>query len=148
MKLNTPKPFQVSKLWLRTTFFMWLCAFALMGSTTEARAQGPTVYKDWLILGEDHANHIDVFYTVLKCSSTSADQIHLKLFNENPSAKTTGFTVTVTDVATNQSFTSQVSNFQLGVGAIVVADCNANSSLRIDLPAGYNPNNLNVTITF
>ena len=153
LKLNTSRmksPVRVSQRFLLNLgmYVMFTC-FAVFSSISEANAQDPhTVYKDWLILGEDQTNHIDVSFRVVKCTATSGDQIHLRVFNENAATKTTSFTVTITDVATNQSTTAQVSNYQLAIGEMATADCNNSSPLRIAVPAGYTASNLTVTITF
>lgn len=141
--------YMTGRFMLQMGMYLMFACFTMLGSAMNANAQDPhTVYKDWLILGEDQANHIDVSYRVVKCTATSGDQLHLRVFNENASTKTTSFTVTITDVATNQSTTAQVSNYQLAIGEMATADCNNSSALRIAVPAGYTASNLTVTITF
>jgi hypothetical protein len=147
LRISGTKPLKptLKKGWL----LLIAIALTTLLSSNPAKAQDPTtIYKDWLILGEDQTNHIDVSYRVVKCTATSGDKIHLRLFNENAIAKTTSFTVTITDVATNQSSTVQVSNYQLAIGEMVSADCNNNGALSIAIPSGYAASNLTVTITF
>ena len=93
--------FMSGKFLLKIGMYLMFACFAMFSSVLDANAQQPhTVYKDWLILGEDQTNHIDVSFRVVKCTATSGDQIHLRVFNENAVTKTTSFTVTITDVAT------------------------------------------------
>ncbi len=128
-------------------FALMLCVFVF----SEAKAQNNpnTIYKEWVMLGES-ATHVDVSCRIVKCGLTTPNQIHLSVFNESASAQTTNMTIVVKNNATNTTFSTQIS-YTSAVAALVKADCSSSTStnsLKIDLPAGYDPNNLTVTITF
>lgn len=128
--------------------YVILLLLAICGNSEKSMAQEPdTVYQHWLFLGED-TSRIDVSYRVVKCTSTSGNQVHLSVFNENPTAKAVSFTVTVKDNSSNATTTHQVS-YQAAAAAMDRADCSSSySNLKINLPSGYNPANLTVSITF
>lgn len=128
-------------------FALMLCVFVF--SETKAQNNPNTIYKEWVMLGES-ATHVDVSCRIVKCGLTTPNQIHLSVFNESASAQTTNMTIVVKNNATNTSFSTQIS-YTSAVAALVKADCSSSTStnsLKIDLPAGYDPNNLTVTITF
>lgn len=127
---------------------LFFALFVFCGSSQKCLAQEPdSVYKNWNILGEDTANHVDISYRIVQCTSTSANQVHLSVFNENPSTKSVSFTVTIKDNSSNATSTSQIS-YQVSPAAMDRADCSSSGSLKINIPSGYNPANLTVSITF
>lgn len=124
-----------------------LCVFVF--SETKAQNNPNTVYKEWVMLGES-ATHVDISCRIVKCGLTTPNQLHLAVFNESASAQTTNMTIVVKNNATNASFSTPVS-YSSAAAAIVKADCSSSTStnaLKIDLPAGYDPNNITVTVTF
>jgi hypothetical protein len=128
--------------------YVILTLLAICGNSERSLAQEPdTIYQHWLFLGED-TSRIDVSYRVVKCTSTSANQVHLSVFNENPTAKPVSFTVTVKDNSSNATTTQQVS-YQASAASMDRADCSSGyANLKINLPSGYNPGNITVSITF
>lgn len=105
------------------------------------------VYKNWDKLGES-SNHVDVFARVIKC--TSVNQVHLMIFNESSVDQVSKFVIEVTNTATNQKFSKEVS-FNTTKAAIYKAECNSDSStdaLKINLPDGYDPSQVKITIEF
>ena len=106
-----------------------------------------TVYKNWDKIGESN-NHIDVFARVIKC--TSANQVHLMVFNESAIDQVSKFVIEVTNPATQQKFTKEVS-FSTVKASIYKAECNSDAStnaLKIDLPEGYDPAQVKIAIEF
>lgn len=128
--------------------FLALCCAMFMFSNAKAQ-MGSNAIKDWSALGEA-SNHIDVAYAIIKCSLTSPAQVHLSLLNENPSNQSLNMTVTVKNNATNASFSTPIT-FSLNPAALVKPDCTSNTAtnaLKINIPAGYDPNQLTVSVTF
>jgi hypothetical protein len=117
-----------------------------LASGTGALAQ--TVIKGWTFAAES-SNHVDVSYSVVKCSPTSSAELHLQIFNEKPTADTAKLNVVIADATSTQSFTTSVT-MPLGLAELVSADCasTALSNLKIAVPAAYDPATLTVTITF
>lgn len=115
---------------------------------TEVGAQtNPIIYKDWTVLGESKTQ-IDVSYRVLKCSTVP--QVHLFLFNENPKEQTADFEIEITDSTTDKKLVKHIV-FKLDIGAISQASCESSTTLdtlKIDLPAGFNPLTVSLKITF
>lgn len=122
--------------------FVCLACFA---NETKAQNNPNTIFKDWSVLGES-ANHIDVSYRVVKCGLTSPNQLHLSVFNENATTQSVNMTISVKNNANNATFSSTIS-YSAAAAAIVKADCSG-TSLKVDLPSSYDPNNLTVTVTF
>ncbi|MDP1843149.1 MAG: hypothetical protein Q8K64_06975 [Sediminibacterium sp.] len=107
----------------------------------------PIVYKDWVMIDES-PTMLDVSYRVIKC--TSVNQIHLMVFNENNFDQTANFELEVTNTKDGLKFTKAY-NFATQKATIYKADCDSEPALeklKIDLPAGYDPTNLTVKITF
>lgn len=117
-----------------------------LASATGARAQ--TIIQGWTFAAES-SNHVDVSYSIVKCSPTSDAELHLQIFNEKAATDNAKFNVVIADAALGQSFTTLV-NRPLGVAELVSADCATTtpSNLRIAVPAAYDPAALTVTITF
>lgn len=122
-------------------------AFLLLGSA--AMAQGSVFYSDWIVL-EESSRMLDVSYRVLKCPGANADQIYLNLFNENKDVTTTSFELEVTDVQSGNSKKYLISNYQIDFGSMHIPDCANNdyAELRLDLPTGFDPENITVEIYY
>lgn len=105
------------------------------------------VYKNWDKLGESN-NHVDVFARVIKC--TSVNQVHLMVFNESSVDQLLKFVIEITNPATQQKFSKEIS-YNTVKAAIYKAECNSDAgtnALKIDLPEGYDPAQVKITIEF
>ncbi len=125
------------------------CAIALIVLPVfGAMAQNPTIYKGWTAL-PDSPTHLEVSWSTLKCSSTSNDEIRLLVFNESGDAQTANFTITISEQGQND-VTHTVSNLNLTGGETIIANCGstAPSSFSLDVPAGFDPNTLTISITY
>jgi hypothetical protein len=119
-------------------------------ATASTPPNGPShIYKEWNMEIETN-DHIEIFTRVVKCSLNGPNQVHLKFFNENPVPKSVKFKVEITNVSTQNSFSKEIL-INADLGAMYTPDCSVNdpilNSLMIDLPNGYNPNNLSFSIT-
>ncbi len=126
-----------------------LFSTTIFSSNVFAQEVSETVYKDWLFVGESK-NHVDVSARIVKCSEASATQVHLFIFNEGSASNDIRFTITVTDVESSKSFTTAI-NHKVETAEMLRALCDNDKSLsdlKINLPAGYNPNNLTISINF
>lgn len=127
-----------------------LCFFLSFSVTLHATSYQPkeeVVYKNWDKLGES-SNHIDVFGRVIKCSNTN--QVHLMIFNESSVDQVSKFVIEVTNPATQQKFSKEVS-FSTIKATVYKAECNSDAStnvLKIDLPEGYDPTQVKIAIEF
>lgn len=130
---------------LPVLFSLLFFSFSLNAMTSNPKEE--TVYKNWDKIGESN-NHIDVFARVIKC--TSANQVHLMVFNESAIDQVSKFVIEVTNPATQQKFTKEVS-FSTVKASIYKAECNSDAStnaLKIDLPEGYDPAQVKIAIEF
>lgn len=130
---------------LPVLFSLLFFSFSLNAMTSNPKEE--TVYKNWDKIGESN-NHIDVFARVIKC--TSAIQVHLMVFNESAIDQVSKFVIEVTNPATQQKFTKEVS-FSTIKASIYKAECNSDAStnaLKIDLPEGYDPAQVKIAIEF
>jgi hypothetical protein len=121
--------------------------FSLSLSAKPFQPKDEVVYKNWDKLGES-SNHVDVFARVIKCTSTN--QVHLMVFNESSVDQVSKFVIEVTNPASQQKFSKEVS-FSTVKAAIYKAECNSDVStnaLKIDLPEGYDPTQVKITIEF
>lgn len=140
------------KLLGRKLLVTLLVAVSSMFYTSEIFAQTApteTIYKDWLFTGES-ANHVDVSARIIKCSSTSPDQVHLFIFNEGSSSNAISFVVTVTNSDSNESFSTTI-NHTVNRAEMIKATCDNDETvndLKISLPSNYNPNNLTLSVAF
>lgn len=112
-----------------------------------AEAQSQTVYQEWTSL-PDSPTHLEVAWKTCKCSPLEADQIRLNVFNESGDSRTADFTLTVSDQGqTDVTFT--VSAYAMTGGETVISDCGSNyPDLVFDVPAGFDPNTLTITIQY
>lgn len=118
-----------------------------LSATSSNSPKEEVVYKNWDKLGES-SNHIDVFARVIKCTNTA--QVHLMVFNESSIDQVSKFSIEITNTADNQKTTKEVS-FSTTKATIYKADCNSEAgmeSLKIDLPAGYDPANVTIKVNF
>lgn len=150
MKTSHELPYSLNTLTLMKKILMFLLvsifATAVAGS---AFAQSPTYHQGWTML-EEHPSQIDVSYAVVQCTSTSSSEIYLHIFNENPTAQSVSFTLTIEDPATSNTSTYTVTNFSLSVAEMVKAECGStsNSVLKTAVPSGFNPATLTVDISY
>lgn len=138
----------LSKKLLVFTFLL----VSTMFCTSEIFAQTApteTIYKDWLFAGES-ANHVDVSTRIIKCNSTSPDQVHLFIFNEGSTNNVISFVVTVTNNDSKEAFSTAITH-TVNRAEMIRAMCDNDESLndlKISLPSNYNPNNLTLSVTF
>ncbi len=124
-------------------------SITIFSSNLFAQEVSETEYKGWLFVGESK-NHVDVSARIVKCSEASAAQVHLFIFNEGSESNDIRFSITVTDVESSKSFTTDI-NHKVERAMMLRALCDNDKSLndlKINLPAGYNPNNLTISINF
>src|SRR5206468_1464015 len=112
--------------------------FLIVTLTLFAQTSSPaeTIFKDWTMLGESQTQ-IDVSYRIIKCSTIN--QVHLFIFNENPTDQTAHFDVEIINTD-GQRFSREVT-FAVTKANMYRATCNSDASLnalKIDLPANYN----------
>lgn len=127
-----------------------LLAISLTGLQSYGQGQPATmqlVYKNWYILGES-SKHVDVFCRVIQCENSN--QIQLKVFNESNLTQSLRFKIEVFNTANGESFSKDIEVSLTPVEEIKGA-CDgpaALNNLKIDLPANYNPMQINTLITF
>lgn len=111
-------------------------------------AQQPTFDQGWTIL-EESANQVDVSFAVVQCTAGSSE-IHLHVFNENPTAQVVSFTIELTNPSDGATATHTVTNLSLTLGQMIQAECGstANSNLKFAVPSGFDPAALTVDITY
>ena len=106
------------------------------------------ISENWMMIGES-SSMIEVSARIIKCASNSTSQIHLEIFNEGSTDQTAHFKVTLTNSLTNKQKLYEISLAVLQ-GAIVKPDCGNNKypSLRLNMPAGWDPATVQVALTF
>lgn len=97
---------------------------------------------------EESASMVDVSFHVVKCQAADPSRVMLQVFNEGDLVNAIGFTLSITDEATQQSFNHTVASFPISIGTILTGECGSNANLVIDLPAGYDGSNLSLDITY
>ena len=129
----------MKKLLLTVSFAFPFLVFAQLNSSE-------VVYKEWSMLGESNT-HVDVFYRVIKCTSTN--QIHLFVFNESPKDQTASFVVDIANASGKKL--SRTITLPLAKAGMYRATCEDNKSLKalkLDLPKEYEPGSFTVKISF
>lgn len=132
--------------------FTFLAVLAISATTLQATGQSQPdamqiVYKNWYILGES-SKHVDVFCRVIQCENLN--QVQLKVFNERNASQTLRFKIEIFNNVSGESFSKEIEVSLTPVQEIKGA-CDATpglSNLKIDLPATYNPMQINTLITF
>lgn len=123
-----------------------------VGEEVFAQTSAPTYPHEltmWTGLEESPAM-VDVSFHVVQCQAGAASQVMLQVFNEGDLASSIGFTLTITDVSSGQSFSHTVASFPLSTGDMVTGECGSSThaNLIIDLPAGYDGSNVSLEITY
>ena len=119
-----------------------------IGASAQNLPARDIVYKDWQMLGESN-DHIDVSARIAKCGNNAA-QVHLFIFNESTSNQTTKFSIEITNLADGKKFTKEVT-YATERAKIYKALCDSDAAmnaLKITLPSGYDPSNLEIDIAF
>ena len=132
--------------------FLYSFVFMLLtlASLVNAQAQPPsaTVYQPWTKLGES-TTMMDVSGQVIRCHPDSSAQLHLNVFNENSVDQLAHFTIRITNPVTLEQVTKEVSrNMEKFKMAIVNCEDNNYSDLRMNIPVGWDPTTVKITITF
>lgn len=106
-----------------------------------------TVYQEWIQIGEAPLAHIDFSARVVGCSGTN--QVLLNIFNETPQSQVITFTIKVKNVADGAE-TTQLITTTMGIGAMNIAACGDSTydNLKINIPSGYDPSTVQITISF
>ena len=125
-----------------------LVLLVFMGFSIPAMSQSSNFSTDWKAL-EESTNHIDVSYRLMQCSATAPVEIHLHVFNENPSSQNVAFTLNFTD-GTGATGSVTVSSFPMSLGDMLTGECGStnNSNLKVSIPSGLDYSTLTVTITY
>jgi hypothetical protein len=132
--------------------FVLIAVLAISFIGLQAHGQGQPapmqlVYKNWHILGES-SKHMDVFSRVIQCETVN--QVQLKVFNESNLSQTLKFKIEIFNTVSGESFSKDI-EVSLTPVQEIKGDCDAAtelSNLKIDLPATYNPMQINTLITF
>ena len=115
------------------------------------KAQGskePVIYQNWKMIGESSTNY-EVSARIVSCSSNSAAQLQIELFNEGSTAQIAHFNLTITNPATNEKIVKEISHY-MALGAFIMPTCDSkdDESLRINLPLNWNPTTTIFTLKF
>ena len=117
-------------------------------SNAQMQLQSATVYQPWTKLGES-TTMMDVSGQVIRCHPDSSAQLHLNVFNENSVDQLAHFTIRITNPVTLEQVTKEVSrNMEKFKMAIVNCEDNNYSDLRMNIPVGWDPTTVKITITF
>lgn len=133
----------------KNQLFIYVFAFfALLVISTGTQAQTyPQVVQEWQHSHDNKTQHIESFWSVNACSSTST-RIFIRLFNEKPLADTVTVTVVIYNDDKSESTTS---SFQktLTIGEMANPECGTNdhTDLSLAIPSGYDPKKLTVNVS-
>jgi hypothetical protein len=111
-----------------------------------ADPENSAVIKGWTVLAESKTM-VDFSYRIIQCEKK---QVHLSVFNENAKDQQPTFKVTITDIASKKSFSKDVT-MSIKAADIIKAECLPDpktASLKFDIPEGYDPKHLKITVTF
>ena len=132
--------------------FLYSFVFLLMTFATMVKAQAQpaaaTVYQQWTKLGES-TTMMDVSGQVIRCHPDSSAQLHLNVFNENSIDQLAHFTIRFTNPVTLEEVTKEVSR-NTEKFKMLIASCDDNNypDLRINIPVGWDPATVKITLTF
>ncbi len=132
--------------------FLYSIVFLLLAlpSMVDAQVQSPsaTIYQPWTKLGESKTM-MDVSGQVIRCHPDSAAQLHLNVFNENSADQVAHFTILLTNPLTLEQVTKEVSrNAEKYAMAIATCDDSNYPDLRMNIPTGWDPATVKITLTF
>lgn len=143
--------FLAPNFWVRTVLILFWCTSGLFSNRAEAQSS-PVAYPEILTMWtglEESPQMIDVSYQVVRCSAGAPSRLMLHVFNEGGETNQVGFTLNIVDIASGQSYTHAVATFSIPFAEMQIGDCQGvHSHLVIDLPAGYQGNNISVSITY
>lgn len=117
-------------------------------NVASAQDQGGVIYKDWLHIAE-RPDYVDVSARIIKCDNANTNQVHFFIFNEGAENSNVKFTVTITNLKTNESFSREVTH-KVDRAVMLRAMCGDETlnDLKVDIPNGYDPTNISISITF
>jgi len=128
---------------------LFLFALILMGGVVFAQqsTDNSVVYQNWKMIGES-PTHYEVSARIVKCHPDSAVQMHLEILNESVS-QACHFKITMVNPATNEQVVKEI-NQTLQVGELIMPSCDNQDKpfLRFNIPAGWNPETIEFTVTF
>lgn len=108
----------------------------------------PAISKEWTFLGESPTQY-EVSARIVKCRPDGSVQMHVEIFNEGVGSQGCHFKIMLTNPATQEKMVKEL-NHTLGVGEMIKPSCDneEKSFLRFNIPAGWNPETIEFTITF
>lgn len=120
----------------------------LLGIGASAQQSKETIYTQWRQIGES-PTHYEVAARVIKCHPDSVVQMHLEIFNEGVSSQTCHFKITMVNPETKEQVVKEIKH-TLAVGEMVKPSCDNGDKqfLRFNIPAGWNPETIEFTVTF
>lgn len=131
--------------------FIYSIVFLLIALPSLVKAQAPstsTVYQPWTKLGES-TTMMDVSGQVIRCHPDSSAQLHLNVFNEGTADQLAHFTVILTNPITLGQVTKEVSRNSEKY-KMLIAGCDDNNypDLKINIPVGWDPATVKISINF
>ena len=128
-------------------FYPFVLLLFVLPTISKAQTTAPVIYQNWKLKGESSTNY-EVSARIIKCHPDSAVQLHLELFNEGGSAQTAHFNLTITNPETHEAIVREIT-YPLALGGLVMPLCDKNDhpALRINLPASWNFETVNFTVT-
>jgi len=117
-------------------------------SMAQGNSGNSIVYQNWKMIGES-PTHYEVSARIIKCNPESAVQVQLEVFNEGVGSQACNFKITMVNPSTKEQVVREI-NLTLGVGEMVKPSCDDNDKqmLRLNIPAGWNPETIEFTVTF
>ena len=109
--------------------------------------EAPIVFKNWLILGESK-DHLDVSYRVVRCDNVN--KVELKVISENNVDGVIHCKVVVINQSTGEKVTQEI-NLPIVSFKTLSPTCGSDNpypDLKIELPASFDPKNINAVIIF
>jgi len=124
-------------------FIVVFLFFGLFANVSQAQEQ---VVQDWKVLKEI-GNEIDVAYRIASCDLGKAS-LQLSVFNESLEDQDLKLKLKISDKDSGQSFEKEII-LSAKKMMIYKGDCLAGAAgdaLRVEIPMGYNPSQLKVSI--
>ena len=117
-------------------------------SNAQMQSNSATIYQPWTKLGES-STMMDVSGQVIRCHPDSSAQLHLNVFNENSIDQLAHFTIRITNPLSQDQVTKEVSR-SMEKYKMALANCEDNNypDLRINIPLGWDPSTVKITIIF
>ena len=140
MNQSTPRLKTISRISI-------IILLMIFSNSLFAQQTNETEYQPWKLLVET-SKQLEVSGRVVKCNNNTTPQLFLQVFNENPAAQLAHFNITLKNPITLIEVVQEISiNMSGGLLAKPLCEDTTYSSLRLNIPDGWDPSTVQFTLT-